>query len=259
MNKSGLLMIICLLCGCFGLQAQGFSMSRGSGSVYQNMPQEGIYIHQNSTQLFAGERLFYKVYCLNLKNGQLSELSRIAYVKLVDQEKNTVFSHKIRLNNGTGAADFALPTDLVTGSYKIIGYTSWMQSRREARFFESDLVIINPYKVIPENYRAEIIADSIPADSLVVVETRVKPEPVAKEIIGDQLIGLDLDTENTNKRSLINVQLSALNDAVIDGQYSLTVKKLEQELPQGKQTAINYWSARRNLPSRPNFNLSDYS
>ena len=251
MSKSGFLMIICLLTGSFNLLAQGFSINRSSGSLYQSIPQEGIYIHQNSTQLFAGERLLYKVYCLNLKNSKLSELSKIAYVKLVDEEKNTVFSHKVRLREGVGAADFALPTDLATGSYKIIGFTSWMQSREKFSYFESDLVIINPYKVIPANYRKEVMMDSVTGDSITVAVPEVEQAEAVEEIRGDNLIDLNLDTEVINQRSSIIVLLKAVNGASKDGQYSISVKKLEAGLPSAKQTGIDYWSDKRNLTTKP--------
>ena len=247
MKKSVLIIVVLILTGGVNLYAQGFNMNRSSNSMYQNMPQEGIFIHQNSTQLFAGEKLYYKVYCLNLKDGNLSDLSKIAYVQLLDSNKNTVFSHKIRLDKGIGASDFALPTDLETGSYKIIGYTSWMQSRKEYQFFESDLIIINPYKVIPENHRFEVETDSISADSLAVPTEKVIADAPQEVILGEKLIKLNLENTEVGTRSRFTVQVEALENAALKGNYSLSVKKIEEALPGAQHTPINFWTDKRRL------------
>ena len=250
MRKSICLLILWLIAGNYDIFAQGFSMNRGGNTVYQSMPQEGIYIHQNSSQLFAGERLFYKVYCLNLKNGSLSDLSKIAYVKLIDADKNTVFSHKVRLNKGVGMADFALPGDLATGTYKIIAYTAWMLSRSESQFYESDLIIINPYKVIPEKHLEPKVPDSLRNDSIENL-TEVPKLPVqVKQELGENLISLELDKQVVNQRSVINIRLEALGSSASQGDYSLTVKKISNELPEASPAAVNYWSDKRNLSVR---------
>ncbi len=251
MRKSIYLVIMLLLAGNYNLLAQGFNMSRGASSVYWSMPQEGIYIHQNGTQLFAGERLYYKVYCLNLKNGLLSDLSKIAYVKMIDDNMNTVFSHTIRLNKGTGMADFALPSDLLTGSYKIIGYTNWMLSRNESQYFESDLIIINPYKVIPEKHLEPKIADSIQNDSIQELIAVPTLPAVVKQQLGDNLISIKLDQEIVKPRSIINIQLEGISSSALQGEYSLTVKKVNDNLPMASPTAINCWSDKRSLSASP--------
>ena len=247
MKKSFLLIAVLILAGGMNLIAQGFNMNRPSNSIYQNMPQEGIFIHQNNTQLFAGEKLYYKVYCLNLRDGNLSDLSKIAYIKLIDYNQNTIFSHKIRLNNGVGASDFALPTDLDTGSYKIIGYTSWMQSRKEYQFFESDLIIVNPYKVIPENHRFETKNDSISADSLAIPAKKLIADAPQQVILGENFIKLKLENPEAGTRSRLTVQVEALENVALKGNYSLSVKKIEEAIPVAQHTPVNYWTDKRRL------------
>ena len=55
-------------------------------STLKNLPQEKIYTHINSNFLLTGEQLQYKIYCISEHNNLLSNLSKIAYVELINNE-----------------------------------------------------------------------------------------------------------------------------------------------------------------------------
>ena len=205
------------------------------------LPQEGIFIHQNNNLLFSGERLYYKVYCLDLKTKALSELSQIAYVVLVDEDQNQIFQHKIRLKDGVGTADFAIPAEAGTGSYKLIGYTSWMQSRAERNYFETDLFIINPYKVTPEAYLPEEVTDTLIADSILPVTVPVKKKVETFTELGQDLLKMNLASQSIQTRSKLEIELSSDDPDVLNGTYSLSVKKADSDLPTTNTTGPDYW------------------
>ena len=115
-------------------------------SKYKNLSQEGIYIHYNSTVLFAGEYLFYKVFCINKNNNWLSGISEIVYVELIAENGEAVFKHKLELLDGEAASDFFIPSSIASGSYKLIAYTRWMRNLGVSTFFQADIGIINPYR-----------------------------------------------------------------------------------------------------------------
>ncbi len=114
-------------------------------SAYENIPQEKVFIHQNTSLLLSGEYLYYKVYCLNDKSNTLSEISKIAYIELIGSDKIPVFKHKIKLNRGLGQGDFLIPSTIQSGNYKLIAYTQWMKNLEQNQFFQSDISIINPF------------------------------------------------------------------------------------------------------------------
>ncbi len=236
-----IVLLISLSCGQF-LSAQFGSRSVVAQQGFDLLPQEGIFIHQNSGLLFSGERLYYKVYCLDLKTKALSELSKIAYVVLVDEDQNQIFEHKIRLKNGMGTADFAIPAEAGTGSYKLIGYTSWMQSRAERNYFETDLVIINPYKVTPQPYLPVKVTDTMTADSILPV-----PIPVEKKVesfteLGQNLLNMSLASQSVQTRSMLEIDLNSDDPDVLNGAYSLSVKKSDSDLPLSTTAGPDLWA-----------------
>lgn len=105
---------------------------------------EEIYLHYNTSLLFPGEYLLYKVYNLNPEDKSLSHLSKIAYVELLNKNGERLFSHKIMLDQGTGQGDFFVPTSIPSGSYKLVAYTNWMKNF--GSFYQEDIRIINPYR-----------------------------------------------------------------------------------------------------------------
>ncbi|MEN8800258.1 MAG: hypothetical protein ABF293_13465, partial [Flavobacteriaceae bacterium] len=202
------------------------------------IPQEGIYLHQNSTLLFAGERLYYKLYCFDLKNRKLSNLSKIAYIQLLNNQNEAVFNHKIRLEAGTGIGDFSIPAELPTGSYKLLAYTNWMLSRAEKQYFESDLLIINPYKATSESFLEKSVSDSLNPDSTVIKPVLPKPEMIPYTPIGDQILSMKLDGSSYDTRSPVIVQLEPLKYTATGGNYSITVHKVDDRFPRAPETSI---------------------
>ncbi len=251
MKRSVFVVLFWLISSIFTGNAQGFNQIR-TADTYDLIPQEGIYIHQNNSLLFAGDRLYYKVYCLELESNQLSSLSKIAYVSLVDANLQTVFSHKIRLSDGTGSGDIAIPTEIPTGSYKLVGYTSWMQNREQMPYFESDLVVINPYKVTPEQFLETRETDTTQLDSLIPVVPKQPTIIAERESLGAHLIDLSTDRADVGIRSPLKIEINALRPSAIGGDYSISVNKVDSTLPQVKETSLNVWRNNRGLTADRN-------
>ncbi|KAG1648089.1 hypothetical protein GQR58_030102 [Nymphon striatum] len=82
----------------------------GQYDRFKVLPSEKVYVSTNTNVLLTGEYLFYKVYCLDDKTKQPSETSKIAYVELISEDLEVVFSEKIRLEKSQGQGDFFVPT-----------------------------------------------------------------------------------------------------------------------------------------------------
>lgn len=109
----------------------------------ENFPQEKIFVHTNSNFFVTGEEILFKIYCLNASENNMSTLSKIGYIELIDENNNSVYKQKIRLKNGENDGAIFLNQELRTGTYKFISYTQWM--RNSQTFFEENIFIINPF------------------------------------------------------------------------------------------------------------------
>ena len=67
----------------FGLSSKNHAQPNNKSDLYYKIPQEKVFLHYNSTFLLSGEKLLYKIYCINSKTKKLSNLSQIAYVELI--------------------------------------------------------------------------------------------------------------------------------------------------------------------------------
>lgn len=170
--------------------------------------------------LFVGEYFYYKIYCLEANTNKASEISKIAYVLLIDENKNIVSNQKIQLNNSFGQGEFFIPVDLKSGNYKLIAYTQWMQNNNELNYYESPINIINPYLgnqgVIVKNIDNSNKKDSVKKE----IEENKNFEEHRK-------FKLSTNKEYYKKREKVEVQLLNTKDKYGFGNYSISVKKIE--------------------------------
>lgn len=120
------------------------NINKQASVSFQNIHEENIYTHINSDFYITGEKVLYTISCLNSKNSKPSNLSKIAYIELVDNNFKTHIFQKIKLNKGRGSGDFLLSTSLTSGSYKLIAYTKWMLNTGK-KVFDKNLVVVNPF------------------------------------------------------------------------------------------------------------------
>lgn len=98
------------------------------------LPEEQLVITTNTNIFVAGESLYYKLYCFNTKTHSYSTISKIAHVLLVNDAKKIVFQQKIKLDKGSGFGDYYIPSNIITGNYKLVYYTNWMRNNKKNQF-----------------------------------------------------------------------------------------------------------------------------
>ncbi|WP_136465698.1 carboxypeptidase-like regulatory domain-containing protein [Flagellimonas onchidii] len=208
-------------------------------SSFVNMPKESIYVHLNESLLFTGENFRYKLYCIDKKTKETSKLSQIAYLRLVGKDGNVVFTHKVRLKDGSGYGDFFVPTSVPTGSYKLLGYSEWMKNFDTTDFFQSDILIINPYQVTSEFY-----LEPQPDSTDVVGKasfSSTEERGVTSKNIKSPFLQLQMEKSELGKREQAIAHISALNDVVKNGDYSISVRKVDSLPSPTKVTAHNFF------------------
>ncbi len=208
-----------------------FSQNEQNSSYdqFKVLPSEKVYLSMNTSLLFTGEYLFYKMYCLNDKTKQPSEISTIGYVELISEDKEVVFKHKIRLVKSQGQGDFFVPTTVPSGNYKLIGYTRWMRNGSMDVFFQEDISIINPYQVnqdaiLPDLTEKEAIGETVSI-------------PEIKE---DKRFVLSTDKESYAKKSKVTLGLQNFRGASGYGNYTVSVRKKEALKNTNKHTPESY-------------------
>ena len=225
-TSSKLLVLIALV---FGKLSVGQDQQNSSYDQFKVLPSEKVYVSINTSLLFTGEYLFYKMYCLDDKTKQPSKISTIGYVELINEEKELVFRHKIRLVKSQGQGDFFVPTTVPSGNYKLIAYTRWMKNGEMNLFFQEDISIINPYRVnqdaiLPDlSEKPSIGASTAP---LVIEE--------------DKRFVLSTDKEVYPKKSKVTLGLKNFRGASGYGNYTVSVRKEEVLRDLKKHTPESY-------------------
>lgn len=184
---------------------------------------ETLFVHTNASTFVSGETLLYKMYCINTSNFTTSEVSKIAYLQLIDSNKKVVFKHKLFLENGVAESDFFITPNLSSGNYKLIAYTNWMLNF-STNSFQMDLIIINPFQVDSKNNK------NIQA----IYENPNKITSENNEVI------LRLNKESYDKREKVVLNLKDNSLEFLNGNYSISVRK-KQDLPSSESyNAINF-------------------
>lgn len=180
--------------------------------INSNTINEYIAIDCNDTSFVTGETLLYKLNCINEDESNLSSLSKIAYVALIDAKKNTVFTQKLFLENGTGQGDFFISTKLESGNYKLIGYTNWMLNAKNSNNFDIiDIIIINPF-----------LLSNI--TSILENENKLMKNEDVNSI---QYSNLELNKKQYSTRDLVTLKVKSNSDLNSKGSYSISIRKID--------------------------------
>jgi hypothetical protein len=108
--------------------------------------QEKIYVHLDRADHLTGEILWFKLYCVDGTMHRALDLSKIAYVEIVDGENKPLLQAKVELSDGIGMGSFYVPATLSTGTYLFRAYTSWMKNLGADFFFQQRITIVNTLK-----------------------------------------------------------------------------------------------------------------
>ncbi|MEZ0181141.1 hypothetical protein AB9T89_02780 [Flavobacterium oncorhynchi] len=217
------------------------SAQQNKNNIVTKSSQETIFLHSNTTTFLTGETLFYKLYCLNPINNKPSLISKIAYIELVDNEKQSFQKNKVYLDKGIGTGDYFIPTTLKTGNYKLIAYTKWMLNNPKSQTYEIDLFIINPFQTQEPN--ANVTFDNTLKNS--VSSTNLSTD---SNLDNEKRIDFELDKNSYYTRDKASIKVKSLTEITQKGNYSISVRKkdqipaLKQTTPQefAKKTARNY-------------------
>lgn len=108
-----------------------------------NYPIEKVYLHFDKPYYAAGDDIWFKAYVTVGSRHQLTALSGVLNVELIDDKDSVKQSLKLPMFAGLTWGDFALPDTLAEGNYRIRAYTNWMRNAGEGYFFDKTISIAN--------------------------------------------------------------------------------------------------------------------
>ena len=114
----------------------------------QNALQEKVFAHTDKSAYLTGEILWFKLYVVDATGHKPVDLSKVAYVDVLDNNSVPVLQTKVELINGSGSGSVYIPVTVANGSYKLRAYTNWMKNFSPDYYFEKAITIINP-QIVP--------------------------------------------------------------------------------------------------------------
>ncbi len=113
--------------------------------------QEKLFLHTDRTFYLTGDYLWFKIYAVDGTKHSPTDLSKIAYVEIIDGESKPVLQAKVTLHNSTGNSGIFIPASLNSGKYHLRAYTRWMQNFSPEFYFHKTITIVNPFKPLQQN------------------------------------------------------------------------------------------------------------
>ncbi len=165
----------------------------------QNTHQEQVYLHLNSADVIVGENLHFSAFSYSQKSRNLSKLSCLVYVELLNQKGSPAIQTKVKLENGRGAGSFFLPADLPTGTYHLVAYTRWM--RNFEAYFHTPITVINPYKK--------------PNKSLITNDLKVNFYPESGQVLQNTSNQILISVQNYQTQKIHGKIINNINDVVL--------------------------------------------
>ncbi|MDB5120821.1 MAG: hypothetical protein JWN56_2039 [Sphingobacteriales bacterium] len=106
-------------------------------------PQEKVHIHLDKPYYAIGDNIWFKAYVVNAEKNQLSNLSKILYVELINEKDSVKQSVMLDVKAGLAWGDFTLTDSLREGNYRIRAYTTWMRNFGNEYYFDKTISIGN--------------------------------------------------------------------------------------------------------------------
>src|ERR1700755_2521044 len=142
-NVTGIFALVIL--GSLSCSAQTLNEIQGSFNNYrQNALQEKVFVHTDKGAYLTGEILWFKLYVVDGSYNKPFNLSKVAYVEVLDDSNIPVIQAKVELHNGHGSGSLYIPVSVNNGNFHFRAYTNWMKNFSPDYYFDKSIAIVNP-------------------------------------------------------------------------------------------------------------------
>jgi hypothetical protein len=173
MKKNSLLLFLCILGSVFSLLGQDQKSIEDQYAAYFTLPREGLYLHLNKTNYFAGEEIWFKGYAFDQKNQLISKATTNINVGIYDAEGNQVKKGLFEARDGITKGNFAVDSTFTAGTYYIKAETNWMKNFKEDNAYVQKIEIITDANAqqTKENLEERFDFQFLPEGGYIVVNT----------------------------------------------------------------------------------------
>lgn len=134
------LMIVCTTMAKAQSQTLESTVSR-LNNYYEKQPREKLYLHLDKPQYHPGERIWFKAYLTAGNLNQLSPISKIIYVELINAQAEIVFAVRLPATSGISYGDILIPEEIPPGAYQLRAYSNWMRNFNSGYFYKRSVQI----------------------------------------------------------------------------------------------------------------------
>lgn len=208
MQKKLVRRALCLLGVCVAVSGQAFSQSTPVQTLQQSFEtyaqqtaQEKVYLHTDRSAYLAGETMWFKAYLVEAARHYPSNLSKVLYIEVLNQEQVPMLQTKLAISQGTGNGFLEVPPNLPSGNYVLRAYTNWMKNAGAAFFYEKPISVINtfrPFQVPAIALSVEFDTQFFPEGGQLVngLPSKVAFRVVDKNGKGGSFVGSVLNAQN---------------------------------------------------------------
>ncbi len=194
---------------------------------------EEVFVKTDRDVYISGEQVWVKVYTINGLTHAPTDISKVVYLEMLDNNNFPLKQIKVRMDNTSGSASFILPENISSGNYLMRAYTSWMQNFSTDQFFYKSISVINPFEKIDnlklssvtrDTGKKEILSQTFPADDN---RNQSDRSSVPKENERQIKYTINLGKTEYSSREKVKIVLSATDMAgnPLETDLSLSVAK----------------------------------
>lgn len=157
-------------------------------------PTEKVHLHLDKPYYAIGEDVWIKAYVVTAEKNEPSELSKVLYIDLLDDNSKVKKKAKIEITNGLADGHISLIDSIAPGTYSIRAYTNYMRNYNAAFFFEKKITIgsvENPYEAEKKRQVQSIDFQFFPegGDLIQGIRSRIGIKAVGSDGLGINLSG----------------------------------------------------------------------
>jgi hypothetical protein len=131
------------------------TLVRAFNSHREQALQEKLYLHIDRTFFLTGETLWFRIYQVDATLHRPVNLSKVAYVEILDRNNKAQVQVKVRLNADGGHGSIFIPATMLSGNYVVRAYTQWMKNFSPEFYFHNSITVVNPF-IRPEPQKEEV-------------------------------------------------------------------------------------------------------
>jgi hypothetical protein len=147
-TRAGLLFAFVVSTGIasYAQKAESDSLQKKFNRYRIQTTSEKIYAHTDQELYLTGETLWFKLYLVDASLHKPADLSKVAYLEILDRTNQPVLQSKVALKDGFGNGALFLPASLVAGNYTFRAYTNWMKNLGADFYFQKRITSLIPLR-----------------------------------------------------------------------------------------------------------------